>query len=85
MPAIPNEWRDGEFKGLVARGNFVVDCKYTGGIPYEVTVTARVGGRLCLKGEIDGMTLRTDSIDTTIHGNEIAIDTNAGQIIHITR
>ena len=85
LPAIPEEWRDGEFKGLVARGNFVVDCSYTSGIPNEVTVTARVGGRLHLKGAISGMTLHTDSGDTPIEKDEIILDTFVGETVRITR
>ena len=28
LPTLPNEWKDGYFKGLKARGNFDVNCKF---------------------------------------------------------
>ena len=31
LPALPREWADGEFAGIVARGNFSVGCKWQEG------------------------------------------------------
>jgi len=52
LPALPEKWTTGSFKGLVARGNFVVDCKFENGKPTWCKITARVGGKLRLG--IDG-------------------------------
>ncbi|MCE9655773.1 glycosyl hydrolase family 95 catalytic domain-containing protein [Clostridium celatum] len=38
LPTIPDEWSDGEVKGLVARGNFVVSEKWQNGLATEFTV-----------------------------------------------
>lgn len=49
LPAVPESWRDGEYKGLVARGNFLVDAKWTGGALTRAVITSRSGGVLRVK------------------------------------
>ncbi len=49
LPALPKKWANGSFKGLVARGNFVVDCSFENGQPTWCKITARIGGGLRLK------------------------------------
>jgi len=49
LPSIPAEWKNGSFRGLVARGNFTVDCSWKEGKITEAAVTARVGGTLRIK------------------------------------
>lgn len=44
LPAIPEEWKSGSFKGLVARGNFVVDAIWKDGRIVELSMVSRVGG-----------------------------------------
>ncbi len=83
LPAIPDQWRNGEFKGLVARGNFVVDCKYIDGAPYDVKITARAGGRLCLRGKISGMTVYTPSESFRADSDELIVETQVGDVIKI--
>ena len=47
LPVLLPQWRTGEFEGIVARGNFVVDCSWENEVIKTVIVTARAGG--CLK------------------------------------
>ncbi len=49
LPSIPTEWESGEFKGLVARGNFTVDCKWTSGKISYLKITSNLGGELKIK------------------------------------
>ncbi len=44
LPALPNAWKNGEVKGLVARGNFIVDIKWNDGIIVASSITSRSGG-----------------------------------------
>ena len=48
LPALPKAWQNGSFKGLVARGNFVVDAQWTNGRATRISVTSRNGGEFRL-------------------------------------
>jgi hypothetical protein len=48
LPALPAAWPTGRFRGLVARGNFVIDAAWADGAAERVLVHARRGGRLRL-------------------------------------
>ncbi|MCM1165369.1 MAG: glycoside hydrolase N-terminal domain-containing protein [Lachnospiraceae bacterium] len=44
LPAVPEEWRSGAFKGLCARGGFVVDAEWRDGAVTALSVTSKNGG-----------------------------------------
>ena len=49
LPALPDEWASGRFEGLVARGNVVIDARWTDGRVEEIALTARHGGLVRLR------------------------------------
>ena len=49
LPCIPSSWEKGEFYGLIARGNFMVDCKWKDSNIYYLKITSRSGGVLKVK------------------------------------
>lgn len=61
LPALPAQWKDGEIKGLVARGGFDMDIKWKNGIVEKVTIRSRAGGNCRLRSltELKGKGLRT--------------------------
>ena len=54
LPALPAEWRNGSFKGLTARGGFIVSAEWRDLSLRSFCVTSSVGGRLkILAGDAD--------------------------------
>lgn len=49
LPALPHEWPEGEVKGLVMRGGFVVDMRWAKGQIQELNIHSRLGGNLRLR------------------------------------
>lgn len=52
LPALPKDWRNGEFKGLCARGGFVVSAEWKDGRLKSGTIKSTCGGNC--KVYIDG-------------------------------
>jgi alpha-L-fucosidase 2 len=49
LPALPDAWKKGSVKGLVARGGFVVDMDWDNGKITHLSVQSKVGGNLRLR------------------------------------
>ncbi|MBQ4387256.1 MAG: glycoside hydrolase family 95 protein [Prevotella sp.] len=52
LPALPDDWADGEVKGLRTRGGFVVDMKWQHGQLCQATVRSTIGGTLRLRSYV---------------------------------
>ena len=52
LPALPDDWSEGEVKGLQARGAFTVDMKWADGQLQQATITSKIGGTLRLRSYI---------------------------------
>jgi alpha-L-fucosidase 2 len=52
LPGLPDVWKNGEVKGLVARGGFVVDLKWQDGKPVQVKIVSTLGGRCELRSPV---------------------------------
>ncbi len=46
LPALPDSWKNGSFKGLMARGGFEVSCEWKEGIVTKLTVKSVYGNKL---------------------------------------
>lgn len=52
LPALPEVWRKGSVKGLVARGGFVVDMEWDGAQLNKAKVHSRLGGVLRVRSNV---------------------------------
>ena len=46
LPALPDEWKNGEFKGLKARGGITVDLQWVDGLVTKVTLSSAVNTQI---------------------------------------
>lgn len=49
LPALPEEWKNGSFSGLVARGGYLVDAKWSNGDLTYLKIFSREGGTCKVK------------------------------------
>lgn len=66
LPALPDAWKDGEVKGLRARGGFVVDMKWKAGKLVKCKVKSLLGNEL--KVVYGGKEFLTDTKSGKIYG-----------------
>ncbi len=53
LPALPDNWKNGSIKGLMARGGFeVTSLEWDGGEISSVTITSKLGGNMRLRSYI---------------------------------
>jgi alpha-L-fucosidase 2 len=49
LPALPNVWSEGSYRGLLARGNFEVSAKWSSGQANQLEILSKSGGTLNLR------------------------------------
>ena len=85
LPALPSKWKNGSFSGLVARGNFIIDCEWENNNLTKMIIHARVGGRIKIRyPNIIKYIVKNehgDIIKTEICDNDIVINTKKGMYI----
>ena len=52
LPALPDEWSEGEVKGLMARGAFDVDMKWKNNQLESAVILSKIGGTLRLRSNV---------------------------------
>lgn len=45
LPALPDDWQNGSFTGLCARGGFVLDAEWKNGLVTSIKITSKLGGK----------------------------------------
>lgn len=60
LPALPDVWKEGEIKGIIARGGFELDIRWKAGKVDRLVVKSRKGGncRLCCLTKLSGKGLK---------------------------
>ena len=59
LPALPEQWKNGKFEGLTARGGFTVSAEWQNGEVTKIRVVASVGG--LLKIFVNGIFIEYDT------------------------
>ncbi|MDO4602697.1 MAG: glycoside hydrolase N-terminal domain-containing protein [Eubacteriales bacterium] len=90
LPALPEQWKTGYVKGIVARGNFVLDMKWTDGTAESFAVTSRNGGLFTAEYKNLSAYHVTDAkgnqVSAEKQGNDrIAFSTQAGETYFINK
>ncbi len=52
LPALPSAWKTGSVKGLVARGNFMVDMYWNAGMLSKAVIVSKTGGTCVLRTSV---------------------------------
>jgi alpha-L-fucosidase 2 len=52
LPALPDDWKNGEIKGVRARGGFIVNIAWQRGAISQATVRSTIGGTLRLRSYV---------------------------------
>ena len=83
LPALPDNWRNGSFTGLCARGGFIIDCKWENRRIKEIYVKSTVGGicRLQFRG---ANRAALDNIEFSVDGDLMFFPAIKGETLHIT-
>jgi alpha-L-fucosidase 2 len=85
LPALPDQWPDGSFTGLCARGGFEIDLFWTNGEPVSASILSKAGEVCRLKAQ-PGMEVTCDGDHVPIKKHEtgyLHFDTNAGLMYEV--
>lgn len=94
LPALPDEWRDGEFRGMRARGGFEVDVRWSDNKPDRVCIHSIAGNKCKVKFVgienyyCNGNRVTTDEngcfVTDTMPGDEILLTCSVSGIENVT-
>ncbi len=85
FPAIPESWKDVEFKDLRTYGAFLVSASQEGGSVKQVSIYPEKGGIVCLKNPFIDASFKIDEENTyTLKDDVIVIETTAGKRITLS-
>ncbi len=76
LPALPDAWRAGKFKGFKARGNVEVGASWKKGVPTKVSIKSIDGGEIKVRNPYMGTAVVKDS-----NGNEISSRLESGNTV----
>lgn len=86
LPALPDSWGSGSFRGMRVRGGASVDLDWKDGHPVKAVITALVPGTFILKrpSGIDHVEVRVGKEDKLDRGERISFYLQAGKKAEIT-
>lgn len=90
LPAIPDDWANGTFEGLKARGNFEIDAEWKNGVLVTAELTSNSGKECVIKyPDAKNLIVKSKNGDTVakkvIDNDKISFITTAGAVYEICR
>jgi alpha-L-fucosidase 2 len=52
LPALPDDWKEGEIKGITAKGNFTLNIKWNGGKMIQTKIVSNIGGKCKVRSAV---------------------------------
>lgn len=74
LPALPDAWSDGSFRGLIARGNFEIDATWHKKTISEIRILSRCGGTCTIQFTPCETVSITDASGNTVSFSEMQKD-----------
>lgn len=83
LPALPDEWKTGSFRGLMARGAFEVSAQWEDFGMRSATVLSKRGNFCWVRAE--KLTVSKDGlpVETQVRGDEIGFATEIGGVYQL--
>ncbi len=79
LPCIPQKWSGGNFKGLCARGGFVIDIEWEDMRPRSITVLSTSGGVCRIKTDLRDISCEKGAVDYTADNGIVSFTTQKGE------
>lgn len=79
LPALPKEWSEGSFKGLCARGGFVIDLAWKEGKVTDCHIHSKCGGKLRIVCDSAKVSCSGQDIETVFDNGAVTFDTEKGR------
>jgi alpha-L-fucosidase 2 len=85
LPALPSAWKSGSVSGLVGRGNFVVNMKWSRGQLDEAEVYSRIGGPCTLRSSHPFVIKETQQHSApSEQGHVLSFNAKRGKTYHVS-
>ncbi len=84
LPALPTSWRSGSFRGICARGGFLIDCEFKDGQVTYARIESVKGERLRLKqSRLSLAKILHNEKEERADTDMLTLDTTAGDVITV--